>query len=289
VDEIGRDSAQLSVLILPDIAVLSEGQCAAIRKFVAGGGALIATGASSLYDEAGTARPDYALADLFGAHFMGSAATLKAAALQSQHTYLRIEPGLRAHLASPAFEGTEILPFGGSVAALRLDPDAVAPLTFIPPFPVLPPETAWMRTAKTDIPGLVVKGRVMFLPADIDRRYNREPLPDYANLLAHLVRRAANGNIPFELRGAGLFDCSLYTQPGRVIAHLVNLTATGRMPVDELIPVGPLNFRVKMPTGMRPTRAGLLVSGGHLKPVTAGGWASLNVPSVLDHEVVVID
>jgi hypothetical protein len=289
VDRIERDAAGLRVLILPDVAVLTDGQCAAIRKFVAGGGALIATGSTSLYDETGKARPDYALADLFGAHYAGGAEAAKAAALQSQHTYLRIAPELRERSVGTAFRGTDILPFGGSLSALRLDPGATAPLTFIPPFPILPPETSWMRTPKTDIPGLVLNGRVAFLPADLDRRYARDPLPDYANVLAHLVRQAANGSIPFELTGPGLLDCNLYMQPGRVIAHIVNLTATGRMPIDELIPVGPLHVRVRLPAGVHGSGVTFLVNRRKATPVVSNGWAAVEIPTILDHQVLIFE
>ncbi len=74
-----------------------------------------------------------------------------------------------------------------------------------------------------------------FLPADIDRRYARDNLPDHADLLANIVRWAAQWRDSVAGGRRGLFDCNLYTQPGRVIAHVVNLTATGRMPVTEKI------------------------------------------------------
>ena len=293
VDRIGLDGRALKVLVLPDIAAMSEGQCEAVRRFVAGGGALIATGATSLYDESGVARADFGLADLFGAHLMGSTVAMKAAALQSAHTYLRITPELRDRVVDASFEGTEIVPFGGGLFPLRVDAGAVVPLTFIPAFPILPPETSWMRTPKTDIPGLVVKGKVAFLAADLDRRYARDPLPDYANLLAGLVRRAAAGEIPFELKGPGLFDCNLYTQEGRVIVHLVNLTAMGRMPVDELIPVGPLHVGVRLPQGVRGRTVKALVGSGlanrGLAPVVARGWARVEIAPVLDHQVLVFE
>ena len=289
VDNIARGTASLRVLILPDIAVLSEAQCASIRKFVADGGALIATGVTSLYNEAGEPQPDFALADLFGAHFAGSPEALKAAALISQHTYLRIAPDLRTHVADATFDGTEILPFGGALAPLRVDPGATVPLTFIPPFPVLPPETSWMRTPKTDIPGLVLNGRVAFLPADLDRRFARDPLPDYANLLAHLVRQASNGSIPLEVKGPGLLDCNLYNQPGRVILHLVNLTAVGRIPADELIPVGPLHVAVKLPPGVHARTVRMLVDNRTLTPAVNQGWARVALPALLDHQVLIFE
>ena len=169
------------------------------------------------------------------------------------------------------------------------------PLTFVPPFPIYPPETAWMREPKTDLPGLMLNstaggGRIAFLPADLDCRFGRDNLPDHGDLLANLIRWAAQDDIPLAVAGPGLVDCHLYRQPGRLILHLVNLTSTGtwRQPVHELIPIGPLQLRMKLPTDVRGKRARLLVSGKEAPARTAAGWCRLEVKSILDHEVVVI-
>jgi hypothetical protein len=52
-DHIARDAAELSVLILPDLGAMSRTQVDAVRAFVARGGALVATGESSRYDDVG--------------------------------------------------------------------------------------------------------------------------------------------------------------------------------------------------------------------------------------------
>jgi hypothetical protein len=282
-DQIDRDASGLSVLALPAVGAMSDAQCAAVRRFVEKGGGLIATGPASLYTDHGDARPDFALADLFGAHTTRP----RRPSAQTAHTYLRISS---RHEVLKGFDDTDILPFGGQLDAMRVDPGAAVPLTYIPPFPIYPPETAWMRTEKTDIPGLVLKGRVAYLPADIDRRYARENLPDHADLLANLVRWAAGGRIPLEVHGAGLVDCHLYRQPGRVILHLVNLISAGtwRGPIDELIPIGPLQVRVKLPSDLKPRSAQLLVSGARTPIAVKDGWAAFDVKSVLDHEVAVL-
>ncbi len=62
------------------------------------------------------------------------------------------EPGKR-HPVLAGFEGTDILPFGAMLTPLKLDSGALVPLTFVPPFPVLPPETSWMREPKDGHPG----------------------------------------------------------------------------------------------------------------------------------------
>ena len=59
------------LLILADAAALSDAQCAAIRDYVKRGGSVLATFATSLFDEIGVRRADFGLADLFGVSFNG--------------------------------------------------------------------------------------------------------------------------------------------------------------------------------------------------------------------------
>jgi Hypothetical glycosyl hydrolase 6 len=311
VENIDRDASQLAVLVLPNVGALSTEQCASIRRFVHAGGSLVATGATSLYNEWGDPRSDFGLADLFGAH-APSADFGRTDTKRSVHTYLRLTPELRSQVwgphASPepaisgarhpvleGFEETDILPFGSTLGNLRTDPGVLVPLTFVPPFPIYPPETAWMRQPKTDIPALVLNTkngmRVAYLPADLDRRYSRDRLPDHARLLANLVRWAVGNRMPLEVEGPGFLDCHLYRQPGRLILHVVNLTneAAWRAPMDELIPIGPLRIRVTLPADVAGQGIQCLVSAG-TKPSLdiQQRWATFQLPSVLDHEVVVI-
>jgi hypothetical protein len=61
------------------------------------------------------------------------------------------------------------------------------------------------------------------------------------------------------------------------------------MPVDELIAVGPLKFGVRLPEGVRGRGVKMLVSGKTVSATVANGWARVEIPSVLDHEVLVIE
>ena len=70
-DHIDRDAGQFSVLVLPNLAAMSTSQVEAVRRFVSKGGSLIATDETSLYDDYGDPRPDFALADVFGASYTG--------------------------------------------------------------------------------------------------------------------------------------------------------------------------------------------------------------------------
>jgi hypothetical protein len=221
-DHIDRDAANFSLLVLPNLAAMSDEQVASIRRFVGQGGSLIATGETSLFNQWGEPRADFALADLFAAHAGDRAKDSRSAtnessrrkrATETVHSYLRLTPELRGRVDGPktgteppvtdqrhpvlrGFDETDILPFGGLLGPLRAESRAIVPLTFIPPFPVYPPETAWMRQPQTNIPALILNrsangGRVAFMPADLDRRFGRDNLPDHGDLLANLVRWAS--------------------------------------------------------------------------------------------------
>lgn len=316
-DDLERDASRFAALVLPNLASVSDSQAAAIRRFVEHGGGLLATGQSTLFNEWGEIRSDFAVADLFGARIPAprsgdEEATRRKWATETAHSYLRLTPELRAGMDGPhvktepkvsgarhpvlrGFEETDILAFGGVLQSLKLDAGAQALLTFIPPFPTFPPETSWMREPKTDIPGLILNtttggSRVAFLPADLDRRFGRDNLPDHGDLLANLVRWAAGDRLPLEVEGPGLVDCHLYTQPGRMVLHLINLTNAGtwRAPVDELIPVGPFRLRVKLSEDVRGRNVKLLVTGKHILASTRHGWSNFEIGSILDHEVAVL-
>ena len=326
-DDLDRDAGKFSLLVLPNVGGLSDTQCASIRKFVDNGGSLFASGVSSLYDEWGDPRPDYALAGVFAAHRTVETPQLGATRRESSgrrgagdrfapdsHTYLRLLPELRAtvdgpkagdepaitsaerHIVLRGFESTDLIPYGGTLEPLRLDTrQAVVPLTFVPPFPTYPPETSWMRQPATSVPGLVLsqkgRSRIAFMPADMDRRYAREHLPDHGDLLANVVRWAA-GSIPLAVHGPGLIDCQLYRQDRRFILHLVNLTSAGtwRAPVEELIPVGPIRIGLTLPAETASVKKARLLVAGTVRPVQIlSGSVHTEIPSILDHEVIVFE
>jgi len=317
-DDLERDASGLRVLVLPNLGIMTNQHVADVRTFVARGGGIVATGATSLCDEWGDPRPDLALSDLFGvtlpaAHPLRDAVARRQAASENVQTYLRLSPELRArmpgpHIASepapngsrhPVFKGfelTDILPYGGSLAPLTVAPRSQVLMTYVPPRPAFPPEAVWSRETKTDLPGLVLTehaggGHAVYLAADLDRRYARDNIPDTGTLLANLVKWAAKDDIPLTVDGPGMLDCHLYRQDASLILHIVNLTNEGtwRGPIDELIPVGPIRVGVKLSAGARASRVRLLVAEKVVDTTVRAGWAYVELPTISDHEVLMIE
>src|SRR5207245_6864920 len=65
------DLSGYKVLILPNTACLDDAQAAAIEQFVRNGGGLVASLHTSLFNEYGDPRPNFALADALGGEDRG--------------------------------------------------------------------------------------------------------------------------------------------------------------------------------------------------------------------------
>jgi len=299
-DHIERDGSRLAVLILPALGALTEGQVAAVRKFVDKGGNLVVTGETGMYDEWGQARGQWPFGDILGVEPTGALQREAGIRMGADHSYLRLQPDIGAqsarHKVLEGFEKTNILPFGGWLVDVKARPDATAVSTYIPDFPVYPPETSWMREPRTDRPCVVVHqfangSRCVYLAADLDRAYALWGLPDHARLLANAVAWAAGPAVPLQVEGPGILDCNLYSQDGALILHLVNLTTASAWPgaAREVVSVGPLSVRVRRPAGVKLDRCRSLVTGKPVAVKREGDWAKIEVASVGYQEVVVFE
>jgi hypothetical protein len=282
---------QFKLLILPNIAALSESQCAQIRQFVTRGGSIVATHETSLYDEWGVRRQDFGLADLFGASFDGRVEA------RMQNSYLRLEGdvGKRHPILAGLDDAERIINGVARVHTRARGAYPIPPLTLIPSYPDLPMEQVFPRVEKTDIPQVYVrevgKGRVVYFPWDVDRVFWEVLSVDHWKLLRNAVDWAANEPRPVNVEGPGVLDVTLWRQKESLTVHLVNLTNPMMMkgPIREFVPVPPQKVTVRIPEGRRARRVQLLVSGKTPAVREANGRITLTIPSILDHEVVAID
>lgn len=280
------------LLILADAAALSDAQCRAVREYVGRGGSLLATFASSLYDEHGRQRTDFGLADLFGVSFAGRIDG------PMQNSYLSLDTDPATGTRHPILAGLEDTPRiinGAFRLEVRPTIDFASPLTLIPTYPDLPMEDVYPRTAHTSTRELYLRdlgrSRVAYIPWDIDRTFWEVMCVDHLRLLRNAIEWAANEPPPAAVEGPGILDITVWRQRDSMTVHLVNLTNPMMMkgPMREVIPVGPLRVRIRLPEGRRPTRVHLLTAGSTLDAAMAGDICTVTVPSVDVHEVIAID
>ncbi len=285
--------AAFKTLILPNIAALSNEQCAQLRQFVQRGGSLVATYETSLCDEWGARRADFGLADLFGATFKGRVEG------PMRNSYLRLEKDPATGKAHPLLAGLEDAPrIINGVWRLEVEPtDKLLnpPLTLIPSYPDLPMEKVYPRVPRTSTPEVFLRefgaGRVVYFPWDIDRVFWEVLCVEHGRLLRNAVAWATNEEPPVTVTGPGVLDVTVWQQQASMTVHLVNLTNPMMMkgPFRELIPIGEQTVRVRLPEGKQPRKVHLLAAGKSPRSKAAGAHLTVTVPSILDHEIIAID
>lgn len=279
------------LLVLPNIATLSDVQCSQLRNFVAAGGSLVATFETSLYDEKGNPRNDFGLGDLFGASWDNGVEG------PMQNSYLRLKSDPVTDKFHPVLKDLEdAYRIINTIHQVKVIPKShfPAPVTLIPTYPDLPMEDVYPRKPETNIRELYLndtgKGRVAYFPGDIDRTFWQIMSADHGKLLRNTVIWALNEDPPVEVNGQGVMDVTLWRQANSMSVHLVNLTNPMMMkgPFRELIPVD-AGVSIRIPAGMKAGGVRLLVRDQMADIEVVDNIIRLNVPQIADHEIIGID
>jgi type 1 glutamine amidotransferase len=274
------------VLVLPNVMRLSLAQCQQLRDYVTRGGALVATHQTSLYDEAGTRRTDFGLADLFGCSFAGEVDE------RVTNSYLTLR---HPH---PLLRGLEDAPrVMGAIKRVHVHAQgaSVAPLTLVASYTDLPMERVFTRVPVTDTPMAfcrqVGRGRVVYFPMDLDRTFWEVLSADHQALLRNAVEWAADELAPIQVHGPGLLDLAYWRQQSSLTVHLVNLTnpMTMKGPYREIVPAGPYTVVLELPGGATVRAVRLLEADRAASAQRDGTRLVVTVPSVAIHEIVAVE
>ena len=270
-----------SAVLLPNIALLSDAQCAALRDYAAAGGSLLATFETSMYTERNQRRDDFGLADVFGIHKAGDVRNTNGNAF-----YARIE---RPHPIVEGFANTHWIP--GAENRLPVAPVDQPVLTVVPGFVAYPPELAYPDPSRTTEPAAVLRekgaSRLAYFPGDIERTLWRSGHTDLARLLQNAIRWVAGPTAPVTIEGDGVIETFAWeTEPGIAI-HVLNYTnpAMHRGSIRRYYAIGPQKVTVKLPPGRRVSRVELLRSEKPIRFRQTAATVEFTIPTILDYEV----
>src|SRR5207247_6330900 len=202
---------------------LSDAQCEQLRDYVRGGGSLIATLETSLYDESGARRPDFGLADVLGV------SVRKGLQGPLRNSYMRFETDEAGgrHPLLAGFDGTEQTVNGIWMVDVRGTAPAARPMTLIPPYPDLPMEKVFPTVTRTDIPTVYAReaerSRIVYFPIDIDRVFWEVLHTDHLRILRNAFAWTSGASMPVVVEGTGLVDVTVWRQERSLTVLLVNL------------------------------------------------------------------
>lgn len=297
------------VVILPNVACLSDRQVQVIRDYVSRGGGLVATGETSLCDELGRPRGDFALKDLFGASYAGRPAMSQdrpeldanfALAINDEYWAKRGNAGVLRFSDFP----TSI--FSRDERLQRLVPNGQAtfkgPVVRPGPFahPMQPAVLYFPEGSRDAFPVVAAgehgSGRVVYFAAGLDAALFSYAFPYQRVVLSTAVKWAARTPYAITVKAPMCVQSTFWRKPdGRLIVHLWNgLNTTsdhGQQDVEtplreESVAIHGIQIRVAS-FDFREARCE--PDGSTLAVRQDGDYRVIEVPPVCIHSAVVLE
>jgi hypothetical protein len=272
------------VLLLPNIAMLSDRQCDQLRAYVRSGGSIMASFETSLYDENLKPREEFGLADLFGINRAGDVIGTNGNAY-----YGRIE---RQHPILAGFADTNWLP--GAQYRVPVKPVEDPVLTVVPGFVQYPPELAYPASPHTTEPAVVLRetgaSRLAYFPGDFERTFWLTGHGDLLRLLHNTIGWLSRDESMLHVDGDGFLEVFAWeTSPGYAV-HLLNYTNpnTHHGWLEATYRLGPQTVSLLLPDGVKVGSVELLRAGSMIPFRSDGGALRFTIPGVEDYEVAAI-
>jgi len=258
------------VLLLANEACLSDEQAEAVRRFVAAGGGLVATHETSLYDERGNRRGDFALADVFGVSYESM--------LPPAERPVRFDC---RHAVTEVFFGTPPLGHDDCHAVVRME--GAKTLAML----------AQQSDVEQAVPAVTVheygKGRVVYLPGRLDAIQCDQVTPAIERLVQNAVRWACDGNVPVEAHADAPVAVTSFDQPDRRVIHLVSLAGDTLYRSDAVAPAGRVTVNLQIPAGRSIAKIRRLWAKRDAPFETDGHAATVLLDAVGEYEVLAIE
>ncbi|MCH6233156.1 beta-galactosidase trimerization domain-containing protein [Cognataquiflexum rubidum] len=235
------------LIILPNVKCISKKEVTLFKKFVENGGNLIATYASSLFDEKGNELENYGLSEVLGVNYAGKRVNTK-----SDNYQFILDKG--HPLVSADSSETELLFNAAHTTLCKPMPNTKVVCTWVPTIQNQPPDKSWVEDFSTEYPTITEneygEGKVIYFANQPDLISHVIGHADPRNLLARAIQYLVGNQIPLDTNAPPSVNLGLTTSlihPGQYILSLVNTTSGPIRPIRALIPVHDIWIKVNLP------------------------------------------
>lgn len=231
------------VLIMPNVAALSDAHAKIIKEWVAEGGRLMATHKTSLFDDEQNERENFALAELFGVNY----------AHQNINTEIDCYQIIQSRDAiMNGFELTTLLHNGGHTLLVNAQKGSKVLTAYLPKINNQPPENAFPDSWDSDNPIMVNnkygKGEVVYFANETAKLNYTIGHPDYSDMMSNALDVLLGENPRLKTNAPASVHVYLNkskTEDGVYQLSLVNTSSSSQRPFRQLIPVS--NIEIELP------------------------------------------
>lgn len=267
-----------AAIFLPNVACMSEKTAAGLKEYVRQGGNLFATFETSLHDETGIRRADFALAEVFGVS--------DARKIVGPNRWDFVQP----RATSPLLEGwpPDLVPATLYHVGARLK-GGEALVTFMKP---LAGSYAGIPEP-SDAPALVVhgygKGKAIYCGGDLGNALITYHFVEWSRLIENVLRDIAPSPVVMENAPRSVEVVLRSQREGqRLLLHLINFTGEMTRPIRRVLPLE--NVRITLRTKGEVKRVHTLMRPQTLAPRRSDGErVQFVAPRMEEYEMVVLE
>lgn len=269
----------LKALLIPNGACMPEHDAQVIREYVAAGGGLVASYNTSLYDEYGNQRENFALGDVFGVSYTGINKDT------SDDCYQLISE--KSHPVLNGVKDTDVLINGGQTLLCNplgdMNHQTVA--TYIPFIFNQPPEFAWRKDMKTEFPTITAgsygKGRVVYFANQTDALSFLNGHEDYTEIYKNAIVNVSTAPFVVSSDAPRSVHINVIEDSAKMkmVMAFVNVTGTSQRPLKEIVTVSEFTVDVIRP-GYTLKEWKSLWDGANVDVESVGGGVRINIKSL---------
>jgi hypothetical protein len=273
-----KELARYKAIFLPNVACMSARTAAGLKDYVRDGGSLFSTFETSLYDETGIRRGDFALGEVFGVSDAGKIVG------PNRWDYMQ------ARAASPLLEGWPEGLVPATIYHVRVKPRGAEVLVhYMQP---LAGSYAGIP-GPSDDPALVVhrygQGKALYFSGDLGNALNTYRFIQFSRLIENVLRELAPSSVVLENAPRSVEVVLRSQQAGqRLLLHLINYTGEMARPIRRVVPLQ--NVRVSVRTPGEVKNVYTLMRPQVLRPRRVDGQqVEFLLPRIAEYEVVVLE
>ncbi|MGZ5135152.1 MAG: beta-galactosidase trimerization domain-containing protein, partial [Flavitalea sp.] len=288
-DQVSREGLQrYELVVLPNVRCMSEKEINLLKEYVHGGGNLIATYATSLFDTNGKERSDFGLAEVFGLNYAGKKENTK----KDNYQFILNK---KHPIVEPDSSSTELLFTAGFTVLTKPVKASEVICTWVPTIQNQPPDKASVHGFPTDYPTIIEhgygKGKIIYFANQPDVLSIDPGHPDPRNLLLRSIRHLTDKGIRITTNAPSSVHIGLtrsLNQPGQYVLSMVNTTSAPVRPIRELIPVSDISVKLKL-NEKSLSRHQVLRCHGECKLKADGEFVNININRLQDFFAVHIE
>ncbi|MBI5010146.1 MAG: beta-galactosidase trimerization domain-containing protein, partial [Bacteroidia bacterium] len=233
---------KFKILILPDVAAMSDNHIKLIESWVNRGGRLLATYRTSLFDDNGTERKDFGLTKTLGITYLNQVVNTSMDCYQKIVTRNDLVKGM---------ELTSLLHNGGNTLMTKALNGTETITGFLPKINNQPPENAFPDSWDTENPVMVRtlkgKGESIYFANEIEKLNFTIGHPDYNRLLTNSIHHLIGNQKILKTNAPASVHVYLNKSNTSSVSYqlsLVNTSGSSQRPYRDIVPVNDITIEL---------------------------------------------